>query len=110
MDELMKSLCRHPSRPWCRHPSRPWCRHPQLHRLHLLKSQHQHAVASHRRSSTVNTGSLHRPQHFELLCRHIGVKWSHNFTGHLKDEERDLIRVGMKVKIIPPKQICNKFL
>ncbi|XLS81665.1 hypothetical protein HN51_047496, partial [Arachis hypogaea] len=29
--------------------------------------------------------------HFELLCRHIGVKWSHNFTGHLKDEERDLI-------------------
>ncbi|RYR24946.1 hypothetical protein Ahy_B02g058551 [Arachis hypogaea] len=26
-------------------------------RLHLLKSQHQHAVASHRRSSTVNTGS-----------------------------------------------------
>ncbi|XLS77816.1 hypothetical protein HN51_062041, partial [Arachis hypogaea] len=24
-------------------------------RLHLLKSQHQHAVASHRRSSTVNT-------------------------------------------------------
>ncbi|RYR74253.1 hypothetical protein HN51_021533 [Arachis hypogaea] len=23
--------------------------------------------------------------------RHIGVKWSHNFTGHLKDEERDLI-------------------
>ncbi|RYR08387.1 hypothetical protein Ahy_B05g076053 [Arachis hypogaea] len=28
-----------------------------LHRLHLLKSQHQHAVASHRRSSTVNTGS-----------------------------------------------------
>ncbi|XLS85070.1 hypothetical protein HN51_035236, partial [Arachis hypogaea] len=26
-------------------------------RLHLLKSQHQHAVASHRRSSIVNTGS-----------------------------------------------------
>ncbi|XLS74244.1 hypothetical protein HN51_031109, partial [Arachis hypogaea] len=23
--------------------------------------------------------------------RHIGVKWSHNFTGHLKNEERDLI-------------------
>ncbi|XP_052116636.1 uncharacterized protein LOC127746693 [Arachis duranensis] len=28
-----------------------------FHRLHLLKSQHQHVVASHRRSSTGNTGS-----------------------------------------------------
>ena len=31
-------------------------------------------------------------QHFELLCRHTGVKRSHNFTGHPKDGEKDLIR------------------
>lgn len=38
----------------------------------------------------LGTGCL--DQHFELLCRHTVGKRSHSFTGHPKEEEKDMIR------------------